>query len=99
MTPIQLSSQLRHIAAKISNSKSPQKNLVIKDLKELISKISSDKDQPDKDQPEIPLCKKCKQPLSESDQILFESGGAPSGSWPNYCEDCAEELELEDSIP
>ena len=36
MTPSQLSAQLRHIAAKISNSKSPQRNLVAEDLKRIL---------------------------------------------------------------
>lgn len=36
MTPSQLSVQLRHIAAKISNSKSPRRDLVAKDLKRIL---------------------------------------------------------------
>lgn len=42
MTPSQLSVQLRHIAAKISNSKSPRRDLVARDLKNLISKLAAD---------------------------------------------------------
>lgn len=40
MTPKQLSYKLRRIAAAISNSKKPNKDLVIRDLKKLISSIS-----------------------------------------------------------
>jgi len=42
MTPSQLSTQLRHIAAKISNSKSPRRDLIARDLKNLINKLSDD---------------------------------------------------------
>jgi hypothetical protein len=42
ITPSQVSSQLKLIASKISNSKSPDKDLVVKDLQLLINKISSD---------------------------------------------------------
>lgn len=42
MTPSQLSAQLRHIAAKINDSKSPRRDLVANDLRLLITKISSD---------------------------------------------------------
>lgn len=42
ITPSQVSSQLKLIASKISNSKSPCKDLVAKDLQLLINKISSD---------------------------------------------------------
>ena len=42
MTPSQLLAQLRHIAAKISNSKSPRRDLVVKDLKNLTNKIGAE---------------------------------------------------------
>lgn len=41
MTPSQLSVQLRHIAAKISNSKSPRRDLVARDLKKIIAALDS----------------------------------------------------------
>lgn len=53
MTPSQLSAQLRHIAAKISNSKSPRRDLVAADLKTLIRKISSDDRLPNREPDEI----------------------------------------------
>jgi len=39
MNPHQLSTSLRHIASKIENSKNPQRDLVIADLKKIIAGI------------------------------------------------------------
>ena len=53
MTPSQLSTQLRHIVAKISNSKSPRRDLVARDLKNLINKLAANDDIPNREPDEI----------------------------------------------
>lgn len=53
MTPSQLSAQLRHLAAKISNSKSPRRDLVAADLRLLITKIATSDEIPDREPDEI----------------------------------------------
>jgi hypothetical protein len=53
MTPSQLSAQLRHIAAKISNSKFPRRDLVARDLKNLVNRLAVDDQIPNREPDEI----------------------------------------------